>query len=58
VQKTNPSLVLMDIKLGGEVDGIEAARRIQTEFGIPVIYVTAHSDEATLARAKATGPYG
>ena len=58
VQKTNPSLVLMDIKLGGEVDGIEAARRIQTQFAIPVIYVTAHSDEATLARAKATGPYG
>ena len=58
VRKTNPSLVLMDIKLGGEVDGIEAARRIQTQFAIPVIYVTAHSDEATLARAKATGPYG
>jgi PAS domain S-box-containing protein len=58
VPKTNPSLVLMDIKLGGEVDGIEAARRIQTQFAIPVIYVTAHSDEATLARAKATGPYG
>ncbi|MCI0627922.1 MAG: response regulator [Acidobacteria bacterium] len=58
VPKTNPSLVLMDIKLAGELDGIEAARRIQTQFAIPVIYVTAHSDEATLARAKATGPYG
>ena len=58
VQKTNPSLVLMDIKLGGKLDGIEAARRIQTQFAIPVIYVTAHSDDATLARAKATGPYG
>ena len=60
VPKTNPSLVLMDIKLAGKLDGIEAAHQIQMQYAIPVIYVTAHSDEATLARAraKATGPYG
>src|SRR5438105_1449855 len=48
----------MDIKLAGEVDGIEAAGRIQTELATPVIFVSAHSDEATLSRAKTTGPYG
>ena len=58
VSRMNPGLVLMDIKLAGEVDGIEAARRIQTELATPVIYLSAHSDEATLARAKTTGPYG
>src|SRR5437773_174213 len=56
VSKMNPSLVLMDIKLAGEVDGIEAAGRIQTELATPVIFVSAHSDEATLSRAKTTGP--
>ena len=58
VSRISPSLVLMDIKLAGEVDGIEAARRIQTELATPVIYLSAHSDEATLARAKTTGAYG
>ena len=58
VSRMSPSLVLMDIKLAGKVDGIEAARRIQTELATPVIYLSAHSDEATLARAKTTGPYG
>jgi two-component system sensor kinase FixL len=58
VSKMSPGLVLMDIKLAGEVDGIEAARRIQTELATPVIYLSAHSDEATLARAKTTSPYG
>jgi len=58
VLRRKPSLVLMDIKLAGDVDGIEAASRIQTELAIPVIFVSAHSDEATLTRAKATGPYG
>ena len=58
VSRMSPSLVLMDIKLAGKVDGIEAARRIQTELATPVIYLSAHSDEATLARAKTTGAYG
>src|SRR6185503_15186650 len=58
VLRRKPSLVLMDIKLAGDVDGIEAASRIQTELATPVIFVSAHSDEATLTRAKATGPYG
>ncbi|MBE9182500.1 response regulator [Oculatella sp. LEGE 06141] len=51
-------LVLMDIQLKGEMDGIEAAEHIRTEFDIPVIYLTAYADTATLQRAKVTEPFG
>ncbi|HHS12327.1 MAG TPA: response regulator [bacterium] len=54
----HPDLVLMDIKLKGEVDGIEAARQITERFQIPVIYLTAHTDVMTLEKAKTTGPFG
>ena len=53
-----PDLVLMDIKLEGEMDGIEAAGEIKKYFDIPVIYLTAYSDENTLKRAKMTEPSG
>jgi CheY-like chemotaxis protein len=53
-----PDLVLMDIKLSGSMDGVEAAKRIQARFDIPVIYLTAHSDNETLQRAKLSEPYG
>ncbi|MCP4591300.1 MAG: PAS domain S-box protein, partial [bacterium] len=53
-----PDLVLMDIKLQGEMDGIEAAGQIQTRFDIPVIYITALSDAAPVQRAKITEPFG
>jgi diguanylate cyclase (GGDEF)-like protein/PAS domain S-box-containing protein len=53
-----PDLILMDIRLAGEIDGITAAQTILDRFDIPVIYLTAHSDEATLARAKFTHPLG
>lgn len=56
--ETRPDLVLMDIRLKGEMDGIQAAQHIQARSGIPIIYATAHSDEATLQRAKITGPFG
>lgn len=52
-----PDLVLMDIMLKGEVDGIEAAGRMCL-LDIPVLYLTAHAAEDVLERAKATGPYG
>jgi PAS domain S-box-containing protein len=55
---TRPDLVLMDIMLPGGMDGIEAASRIQTRMGIPIVFLTAHADEATLTRAKAAAPYG
>jgi two-component system cell cycle sensor histidine kinase/response regulator CckA len=54
----NPKLVLMDIQLEGPMDGIEAAQAIRRRHDVPVIYLTAHSDAATLARAKLTGPFG
>jgi two-component system cell cycle sensor histidine kinase/response regulator CckA len=54
----NPGLVLMDIKLRGKMDGIEAAREIRARFGTPVVYLTSNSDDATLSRAVETQPYG
>jgi len=53
-----PDLVLMDIILKGDMDGIEAADRIYSSYDIPVIYLTAHSDEATLERALKTNAFG
>jgi two-component system CheB/CheR fusion protein len=53
-----PDLVLMDISLGGPMDGIQAAEAIRHQHDVPVIYLTAHSDPATLARAKITDPFG
>ncbi|MEJ2663815.1 MAG: response regulator [Spirochaetia bacterium] len=53
-----PDLVLMDIRLEGGVDGIEAAEQIRKIFNVPVVFLTAHSDEKTLQRAKLTESYG
>jgi PAS domain S-box-containing protein len=53
-----PDLVLMDIRLKGDVNGIDAAQEIRDRFDIPVIYLTAYADEDTLQRAKITEPYG
>jgi two-component system, response regulator PdtaR len=53
-----PDLVLMDIKLKGKMDGIEAAEQIKLLYDIPVIYLTAYSDEYTVQRAKITEPSG
>jgi len=53
-----PDLILMDIRLQGEMDGIEAARIIKEKYGIPIIFLTAHSDKNTLERAIAINPSG
>ena len=53
-----PDLVLMDIRLKGEKDGVQAATEIRQRVDIPVIYLTAYSDRITLDRAKNTNPYG
>lgn len=58
VGKTNPDLVLMDIKLKGKIDGIETAKQIRADCDIPIIFLTAFSDEATLQKAKITKPFG
>jgi AmiR/NasT family two-component response regulator len=54
----NPDLVLMDIHLKGPIDGIETAETIYGIHNIPVVYLTAFSDEATLERAQKTSPFG
>jgi PAS domain S-box-containing protein len=56
--KLRPDLVLMDIKLKGKIDGIEAAGQIKLRYNIPVIYLSAYSDEYTVKRAKITEPSG
>jgi CheY-like chemotaxis protein len=53
-----PDLVLMDIVLKGDIDGIDAAEKIRNLFHIPVIFLTAHADEATLQRARVSEPFG
>lgn len=58
IEEYKPDLVLMDIKLVGENDGIEVARQISIHWQIPVIYLTAHTDDKTFSRAKETEPFG
>jgi CheY-like chemotaxis protein len=53
-----PHLVLMDIKLKGKLDGIQAAHEIFYQYKVPVIYITAFGDERTLERADGTARYG
>ncbi|NYB52884.1 MAG: methanogen output domain 1-containing protein [Methanobacteriaceae archaeon] len=53
-----PDLILMDIVLKGSMDGIEAAAKIRNQLDIPIIYLTAYSDEEVLERARMTEPYG
>lgn len=56
--QTQPDLVLMDILLDEEMDGVEAARQIYDSLDIPVVYLTGHADDRVLQRAKLTEPYG
>lgn len=58
VAATQPDLVLIDINLPGEQDGIAIANQIRCRFQIPIVYVTAYADNATLERAKLTYPLG
>jgi len=54
----HPDLVLMDIVLKGPMDGMAAAEYIRTHLNIPVVYLTAYTDDHTLQRAKRTEPFG
>jgi len=58
VAKMRPDIVLIDISLEGAMDGIETARQIKKDFNIPVIFVSAHVDGATIERARAIHPEG
>lgn len=53
-----PDLILMDINLRDDVDGVEASVRIREQYKVPVIFCTAYSNEETLERAKISDPYG
>jgi len=54
----HPDLILMDIMLAGKMNGVEAAGIIKREFRIPVVYLTAYSDDSILTKAKVTEPFG
>lgn len=58
VMNKRPDIVLMDINIRGNADGIETAMMIKKGFNIPVIFVSSHTDDDTLERAKATQPDG
>ncbi len=57
-EELKPDLVLMDIMLAGEIDGIQAAEEVRVRSDIPIIFVTAHRDADLISRAKVTEPYG
>mgnify|MGYP006286171551 CR=1 FL=1 len=57
VRENQPDIVLLDINLKGNIDGIQTAEMMQKEHDIPVIYLTANADDAHFNRAKATHPY-
>ncbi|NIY76943.1 EAL domain-containing protein [Thalassospira sp. HF15] len=58
IESDPPDIILMDIRIDGDIDGIETAAGIPCDLHIPVIYVSAHSEDATLSRAQKTRPYG
>ncbi|GMQ25464.1 hypothetical protein Aoki45_21460 [Algoriphagus sp. oki45] len=55
--QNRPDIILMDIQLKGGINGIEAAKEIQEKASIPLIYLTANSDDASFQKAKETKPY-
>lgn len=58
IREKNPSIILMDVSIEGDIDGIDTALIIKEEFNIPVVFITSFFDEATIARAKIATPYG
>lgn len=58
IDEVFPDIVLMDIHIQGEMDGIETAKRIPRYLHIPVVFLTAYSEDSTLRRAANTHPYG
>ncbi|PKL60025.1 MAG: response regulator [Methanomicrobiales archaeon HGW-Methanomicrobiales-4] len=58
VTNQNPDLILMDINIQGDIDGIDTAKMIKEGYNIPVVFVTSHSDGITIERAKSVNPDG
>ncbi len=56
VEQEKPDIVLMDINLRGEMDGIETAEKIRSHYGLPIIFLTSNSDKETRERAEIVGP--
>jgi CheY-like chemotaxis protein len=57
-EQSTPDLILMDIGLKGEIDGIETAKRIRDKFQIPVVFLTGFADDVTMAKAREVNPSG
>ncbi len=57
IKENRPDIVLMDIQLKGKLDGIETVQHMQAEYDIPIIYLTANTDDEHFKRAKTTNPY-
>ena len=57
-QRVRPDLVLMDIRIGGSLDGIQAAVRLRQDSDVPLIFLTAYNDPQTMARASEARPQG
>jgi two-component system, cell cycle sensor histidine kinase and response regulator CckA len=58
IPELNPALVLMDIRIKGSMDGIETTAKLRERLDVPVVYLTAHTDQQTIDRAKLTGAFG
>lgn len=58
IEEIQPDLVLMDVQLKGKLDGVQTAEIISSQFQLPVVFLTAHTDEVTLQRVKGTYPFG
>ena len=58
VEEHKPMLILMDISLAGALDGIDTIKKIHAKFDIPVVYLTGHTSETIIKRAKTTSPFG
>ncbi|MGB7250962.1 MAG: response regulator [Phormidesmis sp.] len=58
IQNNRPDLILMDIHLKGEMSGIDVSEKVKSDFGIPIVYLTANADSSTFQEAKDTDPYG
>jgi two-component system, cell cycle sensor histidine kinase and response regulator CckA len=58
IDKLKPNLVLMDIQLQGNMDGVETAKMIRDDYKIPVVFITAFADDTTFQRAKSIDPFG
>ncbi|MCD6117801.1 PAS domain S-box protein [bacterium] len=58
VEQYHPNLILMDIVIRGDMNGIETAEKIVSKYDVPIVYLTAYADKKTLEEAKQTGPFG